>query len=357
MTSNNFQKNKFVQYLVKFIYFAKIILKDIYGVFISDKDKIKLNHLDIEPTNICNANCVFCAYQYQEGERYKTIDFNFVEKLLNSFCSAGGGNIGLTPIVGDPLVSQDLEKLIAMCKSRKEIKCIGLTTNGILLTGKRFIAIKDLGITDIVISMSYPEEAEYEKIYRSKKFNTLMSNLNDLLILDKGLVNITLAIRTPRLSWNTHPLFKRAKASGWNVCRNFFFDDWSSSVTDALKEHGLLLRPLRGKHLPCTMLQSGPHALSSGKITACGCRDLEGKSELADEKLFSPFYESGDLKKVYYGTMDSLRQRFLQGNPPSICASCRHYTPEYRFATLGDKIVQILLDVRAALGFILCMKT
>lgn len=197
--------------------------------------------------------------------------------------------------------------------------------------------------------MTYPDETEYENIFRSKQFNRLMNNLNELLLLDRGQVEITLGIRTPKLFWKGHPLFKRAMMQGWRVSRNFYFDDWSGSVTEGLKEHNLLRRPLRGQYLPCTMLQSGPHALASGVMTVCGCRDLEGKSELADKAIFNSFYEAGDLKKVYYETIEPLRERFVRGTPPSICASCRHYNPEFRFASTHDRFAQVLADVKAAI--------
>jgi len=338
--------------LTKLLFFLTIVFRDICALFTSKKNDKKLNHLDIEPTNICTANCVFCAYQYQEGKFYKKIDDDFVDRLVDSFCSAGGGDIGLTPIVGDPLVSPDIVKLVSKCRSRKEINQIGLTTNGHLLTSEKFIELRDAGITNIVISMTYPDEKEYKTIYRSTQYKQLIDNLNKLMLIDKKQVNIALAIRTPRLFWGNNPLFKKAKLQGWEITRNLFFDDWSGSVTDGLKKNHLLKRPLRGKHLPCTMLQSGPHAMASGKITACGCRDLEGKSELSDPKLFAPFYESASLEKVYYGTMDTLRNRFLNGTLPTICATCRHYNPEYRFASLKDKLIQICADLKAGLHFI-----
>jgi len=124
------------RFMVGITYFANLIYKDFSSFFQNSEDQRKLSHLDIEPTNICNANCVFCGYQYQEGKSYRKIDLGFVEKLLDAFCAAGGGDIGLTPIVGDPLVSHDIERLVSMCRSRKEIKMIGLTTNWHFAYGK-----------------------------------------------------------------------------------------------------------------------------------------------------------------------------------------------------------------------------
>ncbi len=350
-------KTKHFKYLLGLLFYFKVLVKDLIGLFDPRVTTIKLLHLDIEPTNICNANCVFCAYQYQSGPTYKTVNFDFVKKLLDAFCEAGGGDIGLTPIVGDPLVNKDLETIVSICRKYNKIKNIGITTNGILLTKERFIALRDAGLTNINISMTFPEKSEYEKIYRNNSFDKLIKNIEDLLEVDCKGVEICLAIRTPRLFLGTNSLLKKVKSAGWKITRNIFFDDWSGQVANGLIENDLLKRPKRSKHIPCSILQSGPHALVSGKITACGCRDLEGKSELSDENIFKPFYDSGNLQAVYYENMEVLRRRFLNNNPPEICRNCHHYTPDFRFANMKDRIIQITFDIREALQFILNIKS
>ena len=44
-----------------------------------NNENIWPSNLNIEPTNICNANCIFCAYQYPE--RSRLINEIFFEKL------------------------------------------------------------------------------------------------------------------------------------------------------------------------------------------------------------------------------------------------------------------------------------
>ena len=58
--------------------------------------------LNIETTNICNANCIFCAYQYQEREQ-KFMDINLCHNIVDQYIALGGKNISLIPVVGDPL--------------------------------------------------------------------------------------------------------------------------------------------------------------------------------------------------------------------------------------------------------------
>jgi len=351
--------NKSFEFIAGSLYFLSIVCKDVYNLLNSIEDQRKFVQIAIEPINICNANCVFCTYQYKKDKSRKEIDLHLVKKLIDSFCATGGGNVSLTPLNGEPLLSSNLEHIVAMCRSREEIKKIRMSTNGILLTPKRFLSLRDAGVSEIIISMTYPDEKEYENLYRSKQFHRLMNNLNELILLDRRNVEIVLNIKTnnKRLFWKGHPLFKRAKLAGFQMYRNFYLDDWSGKVSNKLKELGLLRRPLRGRYLPCTVLYRGPYALASGRITACGCRDIEGHKELSNEIIFHPFHESGDLHKIYYETIESLRRRFVHGSPPSICSICRLYSPEFRFASTRDRLSQVYADIKAFVGFIRRLRT
>jgi hypothetical protein len=61
--------------------------------------------LHVEGTNICNAECVFCAYP--QMERKKTVmpmeDFR---RIVLEYLAMGGRHVSLTPIVGDPFVDK-----------------------------------------------------------------------------------------------------------------------------------------------------------------------------------------------------------------------------------------------------------
>lgn len=341
------------------LYFTKTVFQDIIELFHLNQDQRKLKNITIEPINICNANCVFCPAHTRKGKFYKEIELPMVEKILHSFCAAGGGNVCLTPMNGEPLLNSNLEQIVAMCRSHEKVKCINVSTNGILLTRERFVRLRDAGVSEIAISMTYPEENEYEELYRSKQFHRLMNNVHELMLLDRKNVAIILNIKTrKRLFWKAYPLFKRAKSLGFRVSRSFYLDDWSiRAVADNLKEFGLFRRPLRGRHLPCKILQTGPYLFSSGRLTTCGCRGLTEDNELANEKIFYPFYESGDLNKVYYETIEPLRKRFLHGKPPSICAICRLYSPEFQFTSTIDQFAQVFADVKAGIGFLLRLRT
>jgi hypothetical protein len=250
-------------------------------------------------------------------------------------------------MVGEPLVHRQLEAIVRYAKAPPTPLRIGLTTNAILLTPERFQSLVDAGVADWVVSMTYPDDAEYRRIYRSAKLKTVVSNLDRILDLDAArAVSFSIGVRTPRRDgWDAHPLFDKARARGWSVVMNRFFDDWSGRTSPTSEAMGLWTRPLRPKRVPCTMTFAGPHFLSDQRATACGCRDLDGRSELAlpaDALL-------ADMRQVYTtGPIAALRDAFRAGTAPEICQTCRHYNPHFRGESMGARLRQLASDTRAA---------
>lgn len=134
--------------------------------------------LSIETTNICNANCVFCAYQYQERTK-GIMPMELFKKVIDEYANSGGCSLGLTPTVGDPLVDPKLLERISYARAHPEITRIGMYTNMILL--KRFTteALVESGLTHLIVSTSGFDEAMYERIYRSKQYGTVFFNIKD----------------------------------------------------------------------------------------------------------------------------------------------------------------------------------
>jgi MoaA/NifB/PqqE/SkfB family radical SAM enzyme len=334
---------------VHMAFWFSVIARGVRGLFAPFKlAHGRLSDVNIEPTNLCNADCVFCGYQFQQRP-HVAMEIDLAAKIITAAKLSGVTRLGLTPIVGEPLVHRKLEDFIRLARAEPNPLEVGLVTNGILLTSSRFRSLVEAGITALYISMSYPDEEEYRRIYRSPKLKTVVANIEQILSLyDRTDCAMTLSLRTNRFkNWDAHPLIERAREKGWNVSRNLQFDNWSGRVSALLEAEGLITRPNRPKILPCAITNSGPHFLSDGRATACGCRDLDGKSELA----LSPSDLIADMRHVYeVGAVATLRQRFRDGRPPDVCVSCRHYNPAYEGEAIRTRIQQVLADARASLS-------
>jgi len=247
------------------------------------------------------------------------------QKTIDEYIAMGKAHhgIGLTPIVGDPLVDPNLEDKI-LYANHCGIKLIHITTNAILLTKERFEKLVHSGLSHITISMSNFDSNEYEHIYRSPHYLTVLKNIRGITrsnLFQKCSVQI--ALRTASF----FPWIKREywefKIAGIKFFRSYFFDDWSGSVSSKNFYGLMMLRPLTKKRLPCSYLYGGPLISVSGDVTACGCRDLEVNSDLYLGNIIKTPLE----KILAPAKMEALRNRFIKGNLPNICKDCRIYSP------------------------------
>lgn len=328
------------------LYRGAVVLRDLIALFRLNCRSLGPSDVNIEPSNLCNADCIFCGYQFQRRP-HQEISIEHGRRIIQAAKDAGARRIGFTPVVGEPLVHRDLEHLIRFAGGEPHPLHVGLTTNGLLLTPKRYRSLVQAGINEISISMTYPDEAEYFRIYRNKGLAKLLENLKGVIdIYERGSCDVSLSIRTPRTDWRRHDIFDRAASVGWAISRNIFFDDWSGRTRKLMEPEGLMRRPGRAKILPCSMLYSGPHFFSDGRATACGCRDLDGASDLALE----PETLMQDMRKVYaVGAVEALRQRFRSRALPEICATCRHYSPSFENEGLRLRLRQLFADFADAL--------
>lgn len=282
--------------------------------------------LGIEVTNLCNANCVFCAYQY----RARPVTFmsqETFEMIVDQYVSMGGGEggIGLTPIVGDPLIDRNLVRKIAYARSFHQMKEIHLTTNAILLTQELFEKLVDAGLTSMTISMSGFDEEEYKRIYRNFNYPKVIANLKAIAGSDRfKKCKVEIGLRTDGLFPWLKKEYWAFRTFGFVISRNWFFDNWSGQIQNDDLTRYMFLRPeRRSKRIPCHMLYAGPQVLADGVVTACGCRDLEGTSELR----LGSIQEHTLSEIIGKGKLEVLRERFIQGELPDVCKDCRHYSP------------------------------
>lgn len=281
--------------------------------------------LTIEVTNICNANCVFCGYQFQTRPK-GIMPLERFRRIVDNYAALGGGMIELTPVVGDALVDKELEEKVRYARALPQIGRISFVTNGILLTRPRFESLVAAGVTHLTISLSGLDPAEYLRIYRVDRYATLIRNLEDIAASPAfSQVQFSLGIRSDTLrAWRQAPDLARLRSLGYtNYGNTMMLDNWSGRITTARLPGWMMVRPARAKKRPCWILYNSTTVLQDGRMTACGCRDLDGTSDLAlgnidQQALEAPWRD---------GRMEALRQRFRDGNPPDVCRNCRHYVP------------------------------
>lgn len=283
-------------------------------------------NLHVELSNICNANCIFCAYQYQK-RREEIMAETVYLKTLDDYCAVGGGDFMLTVSVGDPAVDPHLIQRIREARSRPEIASIETISNAIALKPRQIEDLIHSGISRIQISIG-PLDAElYEKIFRNKSYRKVLANVR--LLLERNLaagcpVEIKLAFRS-NLSMNETlglPDYQGIKHLPHSIEFNTDFDTWSGEIKQGDLLSGMHLRPLSELEAePCYWLYDGPIVFVDGSVGLCGCRDYNADSELIVGNIMErPLLEIWQSEKV-----KELRERFSKRDFPQICRNCSTY--------------------------------
>ena len=136
----------------------------------------RFGYMGIEPTNICNANCTFCGYRFLEKPK-STMSLEIFRKVVDDYASEGGGELSLTPTVGDPLVDGKILEKIAYARSVPEIRSIFLYTNGILLDKFGYEEFMKSGVTRLAISTYMGSREGYKRYYGIDEYPRVVRNI------------------------------------------------------------------------------------------------------------------------------------------------------------------------------------
>lgn len=134
---------------------------------IRDQFKRPLRDLRISVTDRCNFRCTYCMPAEVFGEGYKflpreeILTFEEITRLTRIIVRLGAVKLRLTG--GEPLVRQDLEKLVAMLAEIEGVEDMALTTNAYFLPQKAQ-ALKDAGLQRVTISLDSLDEEVFQRM-------------------------------------------------------------------------------------------------------------------------------------------------------------------------------------------------
>ncbi len=132
-----------------------------------DKFHRPLRDLRISVTDRCNFRCTYCMPAEIYGERYQylpkteLLTFEEIARLARIFVRLGVTKIRLTG--GEPLVRQELEKLVAQLAQIDGIEDMALTTNGYLLP-QNAQALKEAGLRRVTVSLDSLDDAVFRRM-------------------------------------------------------------------------------------------------------------------------------------------------------------------------------------------------
>lgn len=323
----SFSRRKITHYLKPLVSIDGIIAK------ISDKP----TSIGFEVTNICNANCIFCAYQYLQRTK-AILPMDLFKKATDEFDAFGGGGIGFTPITGEALIDPNFIERIKYARSKKNISRIGFFTNGILINRIGAHSIITSGVDEITVSIPGFDAETFFRIFRIDGWDKVYQGLVSLLQeneLCNNRVKISIGLRTdiPLEKLLAAPAYKRLKGFRFDLQYNIYYDSWSGRIKQDALSGSMRLRKVPKKIEPCSFLFTSPMILSNGDMTLCGCRDLNGDSDL----VLGNIKDKSILEMWHDSRVKSIRNGFYSLRYPKICKDCSAYNDLSCFRAEGIK--------------------
>jgi MoaA/NifB/PqqE/SkfB family radical SAM enzyme len=291
------------------------------------------NVLKVESTNICNADCIFCAYQYENRPKSFMAEDLYL-KCVEEYAAMGGRRLSYVPIVGEPLVDRKFIQKVREAK-KHGMKDVYTFTNGLLLHKFDTDELLLSGIDLLIISSTPFDEAMYFRLYRNKGYQKLLQNLSTLLRRNVELgrpvriqlhlrsdVNEQAALSFPDYVTHIRPYINEATDVGVML----EYDNWGGLIKqEDLSGEMKLYDPPRDKSIPCLHTFTLT-VLSDGRVRACGCRF---NNDVKDDPLIIGDARTQPLAEIWNSDkLKGLRRRFETGDLPSLCQKCSAYQPK-----------------------------
>ena len=286
------------------------------------------------PNNICNADCVFCAYRFNE-EPKETMSLDLFKRALDETFTLGHvGTVVLTPVAGEPLADPTLFNKIAYAKS-KGVERLIFTTNGILLTkNDNWRRCVDAGLYQLNISSPGLDDQAYRRLYRTKRYPVILEGLLKLLAYkeqQKSPMDLNLLLRIDRPLDDVmaddgmkaiQPYIDRGVVKLHDIRDNF--DNWSRHITESDLTGTMTLNPEKAKPVPCDRMVNDLAVLPDGKVRVCSCRYFRTNH---DELVIGDLTKA-PMKDIHFGPRHrQLLKDVAAGKWPRVCDTCSLYEP------------------------------
>ncbi|MGB0681883.1 MAG: radical SAM/SPASM domain-containing protein [Magnetovibrionaceae bacterium] len=285
--------------------------------------------LALETTTLCNARCVFCAYR--KAERPKTImPLALFERIADQYAAIGGGFLGFSPLMSDPLVDPLILDRLAYLKANHPTIKVNMFTNGIRLEklAKEDILglVRDLDHLDV--SLGGIDRENYKVMFGVDKFDSVMRGLQLLADAKASLpegsgARLRLHFRTHvKDQVLVHPTFLGLKQQGFEVAEVLDrFSNWTGKVTADDIPEGASFQETdnTNKRKACLPPKTYLSVLADGRVLGCMCMDWREASVIGDisKQGMVDIWKSDEAR--------AFRDSFERAEVHEICKGCSYY--------------------------------
>jgi MoaA/NifB/PqqE/SkfB family radical SAM enzyme len=300
--------------------------------------------LHLETVNICNLKCLICPYVSMQREK-ETMSTELFEAIVSDYVDMGGGDVGLTPSVGDIFLDKRIADRVRYLRMRPEIKSIGFVTNagnaGVLSDDDLRYVINECARINISV-YGLDEEENAAMTRRKGKFEQIQEQIRRIVFLNSSAA-IVFAFRL---------LKQDAEQRAHQWMRDSFggvyphevltrYGNWGGAIdiTEPLPFQGDWLNPSNGNdehHKPCAYPALHLKVAVNGDVKFCSCIDYDSTPENIIGNV-----KQQHLSDIYNG----LLAKKLWSDGLSICRGCTHFKPIDVFETHYDLLASPIQDL------------
>ena len=179
-------------------------------------------------------------------------------------------------------------------------------------------------------SLAIGSEEQYKRLYGRDSYKLTFNNI--LQFIEKNNQRRGKRIPVKVLLRVDKPFSKTIESEDFKTIEGLigkhrisFLDEWDD-YNGLIKKEDLPLghtfkkvRPIA--EIPCYALYRKLEVLKDGDVSCCICR-------LSEELIVGNIFDSASFKDIWHGeSLKRLRENWLIGKYPRICATCSHYQP------------------------------
>lgn len=303
--------------------------------------------LAIDPCNLCNFKCKFCAMQSSEEDRsYKKqfMDFNLYKKIIDDL-SRMSAKLKVLRLSGqgEPLLNPNIVEMISYAKEKEVADFIEIVTNGSQFNPEFNSRLVESGIDRIRISVEEVTEEGYSEMAGRKiNFEEFVANIKDLH--DRSGEKCEIYIKIVDAAVDTEEKRKLYYDIFEEICDRIWIDQviplWSDyeelSSNFDIKQiglHGQKMQQVKICPYPFYNLIINP----DGEVTAC-CADWKRKLVMGDlkEKSFEEIWHGIVLRTFWADLLKGDKNKY------EMCAKC--VLPMYDCNDNIDEFGQTILE-------------
>lgn len=280
--------------------------------------------LFIETVNICNFDCIICAYS-KLSRKKEIMDGSLFKKILSDYNDMGGGNLSLTPVVGEVFLDKDLVSRYKEIKKHPLIADVSFTTNAIKSNN---FNDQDLSFilrhtSRIHISVYGIDENENEIMTKRSKYEQVIKSIKRMLTLIDDTNKIVIGFRTLKK-------YDDAVLKTW-ISDNFGIDlafssttqyaNWGVIDTDIKLPFQATWSTNRDSKKQCLIPLVACQVFVNGEVSFCPCDDFDN-----DEELHLGSIHNDTLINIY-NTNKTKELWNFEEKVPEFCKKCSFYKP------------------------------